>query len=132
MTLSGSQEKTKFGVEDVPVVLKPGVRLRATDVTERFAPSAFNPDHTRFIARSPRARPMAVNMYSGWWSLVVCMVTTVLVSLVTRPKPESELRNLVMGLTPLPDEGPCPLWKSPLLWTALVIIVLVGVNIIFW
>ncbi|MGA2222396.1 MAG: sodium/solute symporter [Verrucomicrobiia bacterium] len=132
VTLAGTQETTKFGVEAVPLVLKPGVKVRAETVSEKFAPAAFNPDHARLIARSPKAKPMAVNMYSGWWSLVVCLVVTVLVSLVTKPKPEAELKNLVMGLTPLPDEGPCPWWKSPKLWCAVVAVVLVAVNIIFW
>jgi hypothetical protein len=132
VTLADSQAKTKFGVEGLPVILKPGVRINARNVTEKFAPAAFNPDHTRFIARSPKAKPMAVNMYSGWWSLVVCLAVTVAVSLVTKPKPEVELKNLVMGLTPRPEEGPCPWWKSPKLWTAAVIVALVAVNIIFW
>ncbi|HEY5138168.1 MAG TPA: hypothetical protein VIJ25_02445, partial [Methylococcales bacterium] len=90
------------------------------------------PDHTKYIARSAKAKPMAVNMYSGWWSFVVCVVMTVLVSLVTKPKPESELKNLVMGLTPLPDEGPCPWYQKPILWAGVITAALVAVNIIFW
>jgi len=132
VTLSGSGETDKFGVEGVPVVLDPGVTLRSTLVSERFAPAAFNPDHTRYVARSPKAKPMAVNMYSGWWSLVVCVLVTVAVSLFTRPKPESELRNLVMGLTPRPEEGPCPWYEKPALWATVVAVVLVAVNVIFW
>ena len=61
---------------------------------------------------------MAVNMYSGFWSLVVCVLVTVVVSLFTRPKPDAELKNLVMGLTPLPDEGPCPWYEKPIVWAA--------------
>ncbi len=132
VTLSGSGETDKFGVEGVPVVLEPGVTLRSTLVSETFAPAAFNPDHTRYVARSPKAKPMAVNMYSGWWSLVVCVLVTVAVSLFTRPKPEAELRNLVMGLTPRPEEGPCPWYEKPALWATLVAVVLVAVNVIFW
>ena len=56
---------------------------------------------------------MAVNMYSAFWTLVVCVVVTIGVSLFTRPKPDAELKNLVMGLTPLPDEGPCPWYEQP-------------------
>jgi SSS family solute:Na+ symporter len=108
------------------------VRVRAEHRSERFAPAAFNPDHTRHVARSPKAKPMAVNMYSGWWSLVVCVLVTVGVSLFTRPKPESELRNLVYGLTPRPDEGPCAWHERPGLWAGLVAIALVAVNILFW
>jgi len=122
----------RFGVEGVEVVLRPGVRLAVSEVSQRFAPASFNPDHTRYIARSRKAKPMAVNMYSGWWSLVVCVVVTVLVSLFTRPKPEAELRNLVYGLTPRPDEGPAPWYQRPALWATVVTLVLVAVNVIFW
>jgi solute:Na+ symporter, SSS family len=75
---------------------------------------------------------MAINMYSAWWSLVVCLSVTFVVSLFTKPKPEAELKNLVMGLTTLPDEGPCPWHKKPLFWAGVVMVVLVAVNIIFW
>jgi SSS family solute:Na+ symporter len=130
--VSGSDAGGKFGVEGVPVTLAPGVRVTSTSVSARFAPAAFNPAHTRYIARSVKAKPMAVNMYSGWWSLVVCVLVTVIVSLFTRPKPDHELTNLVMGLTPLPDAGPCAWYESPKLWAAAIIAVLVAVNIIFW
>jgi SSS family solute:Na+ symporter len=130
--LSDSKQTTKFGVDGVPVVLRAGVRVQAVSVVQRFAPAAFNPDHTKYIARSEKAKPMAVNMYSGWWSLVVCVVMTVLVSLFTKPKPETELKNLVYGLTPLPDEGPCPWYERPALWAAVVGVALVAVNVVFW
>jgi hypothetical protein len=129
---AGSRQTNKFGVEGVPVALKPGVQVESQSLSSRFAPAAFNPDHTKYIARSEKAKPMAVNMYSGWWSLVICVLVTVLVSLITKPKPEAELRNLVMGLTPLPDEGPCPWYLRPAFWAAVVAVVLVAVNIVFW
>jgi len=132
VTLSPSGETDKFGVEGVPVVLEPGVAVRSTFVSETFAPAAFNPDHTRHVARSPKAKPMAVNMYSGWWSLVVCVLVTVGVSLFTRPKAESELRNLVLGLTPRPQEAPCPWYERPALWATVVAVVLVAINVVFW
>lgn len=130
--LSGTSQTDRFGVEKVAVVLRPGVSVKTQEVSRRFAPAAFNPDHTRYIARSEKAKPMAVNMYSAWWSLVVCLAVTVLVSLVTRPKPDAELKNLVMGLTVLPDEGPCPWHQNPKLWAVAVTVVLVAVNIVFW
>ena len=132
VTLADSGATDKFGVEGVPVVLEPGVTLRSTLVSERFAPAAFNPDHTEHVARSRKAKPMAVNMYSGWWSLVVCVLVTVVVSLFTRPKPEAELRNLVYGLTPRPDEGPCPWYEKPAFWATVVAVVLVAINVVFW
>ena len=130
--VSGTNATEKFGVEGLSLTLAPGVRVTAATISSRFAPAAFNPAHTRYIARSAKAKPMAVNMYSGWWSLVVCVLVTVLVSLFTRPKPDHELTNLVMGLTPLPDPGPCPWYQNPKLWAAAIIAVLVAVNIMFW
>jgi SSS family solute:Na+ symporter len=99
---------------------------------DRFDATALNPEHVKYIALSPLAKDMAVNMYGGLWSLLVCVIVTVGVSLLTRPKPESELANLVYGLTPLAKGGPCPWYESPKFWAAIVGIVLVVVNIIFW
>jgi solute:Na+ symporter, SSS family len=99
---------------------------------DSFNPSVLNPDHVRHIALSPLAQDMAVNMYSALWSLLVCMSVTILVSLVTKPKSDEELKDLVYGLTKIPDEGPCPWYRRPVLWGIVVMIVLVAVNIIFW
>ncbi len=108
------------------------VKLQQSDEVKHFAPAAFNPEHTKYIARSEKAKPMAVNMYSAFWTLVVCVAVTIGVSLFTRPKPDEELKNLVMGLTPRPDEGPCPWYKHPILWAVVVLVALVAVNVIFW
>jgi SSS family solute:Na+ symporter len=123
-----------IGVEGVPVELALGVAVQANDVLQYFNPktSAMNPDHTQWIARSPKAQSTAVNMYAGFWTLLASVLVTVGVSLFTRPKPEAELRNLVMGLTPRPDEGPCPWYQRPMLWAAIVAAALVAINVIFW
>ena len=99
---------------------------------DRFDATQLNPDHVKYIALSPLAKDMAVNMFGGLWSLLVCMFVTVLVSLFTKPKPDSELANLVYGLTPLPEEGPCAWYKRPVLWAGMVGVVLLLVNVIFW
>jgi SSS family solute:Na+ symporter len=122
----------KLGIEGVPIVLKPGVKVVADQVSHTFMPSDFNPDHTRWIARSEKAKPMAVNMYSSWWTLLCCLVVTVAVSLVTKPKSDAELENLVMGLTRRPDEGPAPWYTSPKLWATVVMLMIVALNILFW
>mgnify|MGYP000103159894 CR=1 FL=1 len=132
VVLADTRQTSKFGVEGVPVVLKPGVALQSTSISKTFAPAAFNPAHAKVIARSEKAKPMAVNMYSAWWSFVVCVSVTFLVSLFTKPKPDAELKDLVMGLTTMPDEGPCPWYQKPILWAGVVAVVLVAVNIIFW
>jgi SSS family solute:Na+ symporter len=130
--LAGTDQTDKFGVDGVPVVLKPGVQVHAIDVVQYFNPAEFNPAHAKYIARSEKAKPMAVNMYSGFWTLVLCLAVAISVSLFTRPKPDSELTNLVMGLTPRPDEGACPWYEKPLLWAGLVLAALIAINVIFW
>ena len=86
----------------------------------------------RFIARSPKAKPMAVNMYSGWWSFVVCILVTVAVSLVTKPKPISELKNLVWAATEMPSTGHEPWYKRPVVLAVAVAVVCIAFNILFW
>ena len=134
VTLAVGKEAAKFGEDGIPVVLKPGVKLHENHVVQYFVPGEFNSEHTRqwFVARSEKAKPMAVNMYSAFWTLCVCVLVTIGVSLATRPKPEAELTNLVMGLTPLPDEGPCPWYEKPMLWATVVGVVLVAINYIFF
>jgi SSS family solute:Na+ symporter len=97
-----------------------------------FDPSALNPEHVKYLALSPLAKDMAVNMFGALWSLIISVTVVVVVSLFTKPKPLSELVNLVYGLTPLPAEGPCPWYKQPLVWAGTVGAVLVAVNIVFW
>ena len=97
-----------------------------------FDAAHLNPDHVRNIAMTPLAQDMAVNMYSALWSLLVCVGVTVLVSLVTKPKTREELKDLVYGLTKIPDEGPTPWYKHPNFWAGVVFCVLIAVNIIFW
>ena len=60
------------------------------------------------------------------------VLVTIVVSLFTRPKPEAELKNLVMGLTPLPKEEASPWHRKPLFWAAVVMAVFIVINIIFW
>ncbi len=127
-----TKQNVKFGVEGISLVLKPGVTIQAKYISKKFDAASFNPAHTKYIARSEKAKPMAVNMYSAFWSLMVCLSVTIVVSIFTKPKPIEELKDLVMGLTVIPDEGPCPWYQSPKLWAAAVFIALIVINIIFW
>jgi SSS family solute:Na+ symporter len=92
----------------------------------------LNPSHAEIIATSPKAQDMAVNMFSGFWSLLLTIGTVIMVSLFTTPKPDAALKNLVYGMTPLPDEGPCPWYSKPVFWAGVVTVVLIAFNIIFW
>jgi SSS family solute:Na+ symporter len=97
-----------------------------------FAWVKGDPSALRYIALSPHAKDMAENMYRALWSWVICVIVTVVVSLATKPKPVSQLAGLVYGATELPSEGSLPLFKRPLFWACVVIVVFFVLNIIFW
>jgi solute:Na+ symporter, SSS family len=92
----------------------------------------LDPTALKYIALSPNAKDMAENMYRGLWSWLICVIVTVGVSLLTKPKPESELVGLVRGATEIPSEGHLPLVKRPIFWAAAVFAVFIVLNIIFW
>jgi solute:Na+ symporter, SSS family len=75
---------------------------------------------------------MAQNFWIAIFSWSACFVVTILVSLMTEPKPEAELHNLVYGLTDLPHEAGDPWYKRPGPLAVVVIAVLVVMNILFW
>jgi len=91
-----------------------------------------NPNALAYIALSTNAKPMAENMYRALWSWIVCATVTVVVSLLTRPKPLEELTGLVYGCTELPSEGHLPVWKRPILWAAVSLAMFLILQYIFW
>jgi SSS family solute:Na+ symporter len=84
------------------------------------------------IALSPDAQPMAENMFRALWSWIVCVLVTVLVSLVTKPKTDAELNGLVYGATIIPHDGSTTIWTKPIFWAGVVAVVFLGLNIIFF
>jgi len=90
------------------------------------------PSMLAYIALSSRAKDMAENMYRALWSWLICVIVTVVVSLVTRPRPVEELTGLVYGCTELPGEGHLPLWKRPIFWAGISAAAFLVLQIIFW
>jgi SSS family solute:Na+ symporter len=86
----------------------------------------------RYIAMSPNAKPMAENLYRALWSWIICVVVTVVVSLITKPVPTEQLAGLVYGVTPIPDDGAKTIWQKPIFWAIVVIVVFFILNLIFW
>jgi SSS family solute:Na+ symporter len=75
-------------------------------------------------------------MGQNFWIAIVawstCFAVTLLVSLASQPKPESELRNLVYGLTKIPHDPDLAWYKRPATLAIVVVVLLVGLNLIFW
>jgi SSS family solute:Na+ symporter len=68
----------------------------------------------------------------AWIAFVVCLLVTALVSLVTKPKPEAELRGLVYSLTPRQHDAAKAWYKNPLWLGVAVLIVTIILNFIFY
>jgi len=92
----------------------------------------LDPTAIRYIALSPSAKDMAENMFRALWSGLFCALVTVVVSMVTKPKPESELVGLVYGCTKIPSEGHLPMYQRPIFWAGVVSGVFVILQILFW
>jgi solute:Na+ symporter, SSS family len=97
-----------------------------------YAWTRLDPGAVRYVALSSRAQDQAQNMFRALWCWLVCVLVTAVVSVVTRPKPDAELTNLVYGLTPIPRTEDVPLIYRPLFWGGVVAVVFVILNIIFW
>ncbi len=74
---------------------------------------------------------MAQNFWTAIWAFCVCLVVTVVVSLVTRPRDEKELVGLVYSLTPKPQEHHMRWWQKPSTLAFVVLGLLVALNLVF-
>ena len=92
----------------------------------------FNHSMLAVIALSSDAKDMAENMYRALWSWLICVIVMVTVSYMTKPKPVEELTGLVYGCTELPSEGHLPLWKRPVFWAAISLVIFLILQWIFW
>jgi solute:Na+ symporter, SSS family len=92
----------------------------------------LDPGALRYIAGSTQAKDMAENMYRALWSWIICVAVTVVVSMMTKPKPVSELTGLVYGCTEIPSEDAVAVWRRPVFWACVVGGVFIVLNIIFW
>jgi SSS family solute:Na+ symporter len=71
-----------------------------------------------------------------FWTAIVawttCFVVTIVVSMLTRPRPEAELAGLVYGLTPKPHDADLPWFKRPTVLATVVLTVTLLLNLIFF
>jgi SSS family solute:Na+ symporter len=73
---------------------------------------------------------MAQNFWLSLIAWTACFVITIVVSLITRPKPVHELKNLVWGATEMPKEtGEKSWYQKPMTLAVIVAIICVILNI---
>jgi solute:Na+ symporter, SSS family len=74
---------------------------------------------------------MAQNFWTAIWAFLVCLIVTLVVSKLTKPRAERELVGLVYSLTPKPEEKDLPWWKRPVTLAMVVLAMAVALNLIF-
>jgi solute:Na+ symporter, SSS family len=74
---------------------------------------------------------MAQNFWTAIWAFSVNFVITVLISLMTKPRPEKELVGLVYSLTPKPVEHHMAWYARPKVIAVGLIAMLITLNLIF-
>ena len=92
----------------------------------------LTPSALATVALSADAKPMAENVFRAWWAFVFAAILIVVISLLTKPRPDSELDGLVYGATKLPKEEPVAFYKNEYMWAILVVILFAALNILFW
>jgi solute:Na+ symporter, SSS family len=75
---------------------------------------------------------MAQNFWGAIWAWTTCFVVTILVSILTRPKPDRELEGLVYSLTLRPSETHLSWHHRPALLGLAVLTLTLALNLVFW
>ena len=74
---------------------------------------------------------MAQNFWTAIFAFTTNFVVTVAISLITKPRPESELVGLVYSLTPKPVEGHLSWYQKPATLAVAVLAILIVLNLVF-
>jgi solute:Na+ symporter, SSS family len=75
---------------------------------------------------------LGASMARAFWAWIICLAVTTAVSLVTQPKPDSEMRGLVWGLTEQKEAREEIWYKKPWVLAVTVLAITVALNIYFW
>jgi SSS family solute:Na+ symporter len=74
---------------------------------------------------------MAQNFWTAIWAWSTCFAVTILVSLVTKARPEAELKGLVYSLTERLSSAHEPFWRRPAVLGATVLGLTLLLNLVF-
>jgi solute:Na+ symporter, SSS family len=75
---------------------------------------------------------IAANFWTAIWAWTTCFVVTIVVSLFTKPRQDSELVGLVYSLTEKPREEGTAWYARPAVLGVAVLIAVVALNFLFW
>jgi SSS family solute:Na+ symporter len=75
---------------------------------------------------------MAQNFWTAIDAWTVCFVVTIVVSLMTRPRPDGELVGLVYSLTEKPRDAELVWYRRPAVLGAIVLAAILALNVVFF
>ena len=75
---------------------------------------------------------LAQTFWTAIFAWVTCFMVTILVSLVTKPRPAEELRGLVYSHTPRPSDDDLPLRSRPWVLAVVVLLLTLALNLVFF
>jgi SSS family solute:Na+ symporter len=75
---------------------------------------------------------MAQNFWGAIWAWTACFATTIVVSLLTRARPATELAGLVYGLTPRIVDRQLAWYARPAAVGVAVLALTLVLNVVFW
>jgi len=75
---------------------------------------------------------MAQNFWMAIVAWTTCFVVTIVVSMLTRPRPDRELVGLVYALTDKPQEGHLTWFQRPLALGVIVLLMTLALNFLFY
>lgn len=75
---------------------------------------------------------MAQNFWTAIFAWTTCFTVTIIISLLTNPRPDSELKGLVYALTDRPKDEGLSWYQKPAVLAAVVLTALVVLNWVFW
>src|SRR5271165_6707158 len=75
---------------------------------------------------------MAQNFWMAIVAWTFCFVVTIVISLLTRPRPDRELVGLVYALTDKPQEGHLTWYQKPLALGVIVLLMTLALNFLFY
>jgi SSS family solute:Na+ symporter len=75
---------------------------------------------------------MAQTFWTAITAWTTCMVVTIIISLVTRPRPAEELRGLVYALTPRQTDTEHSFWRRPVTLGVIVLVMTLALNFVFF
>jgi solute:Na+ symporter, SSS family len=108
-----------------------GLLAGITTAITIFALMRGHPERVAWFCFYAGAKSLAQQMWQALWAFIAVLVVSGVVTMVTKPRPDSELRGLVMGLTDIPSEGDLPLVKRPVFWAGVCFVVFLILQWIF-